>query len=655
MLKISDKYFFPLQSLILTLFAILVHSCNDTTPIDTHGKFLNHNKDAQFVGKETCKSCHEDKFNTFINTGMGKSFDLATKQKSSAKFGPEHIVYDTLHNLYYHPFWINDSLYIMEYRLSGNDTIHKRVEKVDYIIGSGQHTNSHMMNVNGFVYQLPMTWYAQDKKWDLPPGYENGRNVRFSRSIETECMSCHNAMPVVAKNSLNKFLVVPQGINCERCHGPGSEHVREMMSRRYVDTATQIDYSIVNPRKLPWERQIDICQRCHLQGNSVLKRGKTFSDFKPGMILSDFQEVFLPKYKDRDDEFIMASHAQRLQRSKCFIVSNNNQNTTANKNFKSMAFTCTSCHNPHVSVQITGKQIFNNACIKCHKSADACTYNKDSLETANFDCVKCHMPRSGTLDIPHVSVHDHWIRKPQKKIMKTRIKEFIGIYCVNNPNPDNLTKAKAYLSYFEKFEGEKSSLDSAKLYLNKTKGNYLEKLETFIHYNFLRKAYKENAKIALKLNVKLYTNPWFCYRIGQSFQHIDDAYNAEIWYRKAHQIADQNLDFANKLASSLIEIEKINEAIEIMKSSLAKNEKQEEVWINIGFANVKLNNFEEALKCYNKAISLNPDQTQALLNRAAVYNIMGSVKEAKKDLERILQINPQEAQVRAILKSLSQN
>ena len=59
-------------------------------------------------------------------------------------------------------------------------TINPRLfpEQIDYIVGSGQHTNSHMMEVNGYFYQLPLTWYTQDGKWDLPTGFDAHRFMR---------------------------------------------------------------------------------------------------------------------------------------------------------------------------------------------------------------------------------------------------------------------------------------------------------------------------------------------------------------------------------------------------------------------------------------------------------------------------------------------
>jgi hypothetical protein len=128
-------------------------------------------------------------------------------------------------------------------------------------------------------------------------------------------MSCHNAYPNIMPGSKNKFVSIPQGIDCERCHGPGSIHVREKQLGHLVDTATMIDYTIVNPKKLPYDLQVDVCQRCHLQGDAVLAEGKSFFDFKPGQKLSDYINVFLPRYKGDQQSFIMASHADRLKQS----------------------------------------------------------------------------------------------------------------------------------------------------------------------------------------------------------------------------------------------------------------------------------------------------------------------------------------------------
>ena len=591
---------------------------------------------------------------------MGQSFNVASKQKSAADFSKHQIVIDNYSGMSYYPFFDGDTMRIMEFKIEKKDTVYKRIERVDYIIGSGQHTNSHITNVNGYLYQLPLTWYAQKKQWDLPPGFENGRNARFNRAIGYECMSCHNALPNFEKNSLNKFNSIPRGIDCERCHGPGELHVKEKLANNIIDTATQIDYTIVNPKKLSWERQIDVCQRCHLQGNSILKNGKSFGDFKPGMILSDFIEVYMPKYKNRDDEFIMASHAQRLQMSKCFLstqhAKNNEQLANGKEiqhlkfNIQNSALTCITCHNPHISVKVTGKQIFNNACSTCHDTKNSCKETIQIRTKNNDNCVGCHMPKSGTIDIPHVSVTDHWIRIPTKKKQVENIKQFIGIYCINNKNSDNETRCKAYLSYYEKFDGELSSLDSAKRYLSFVNKNDLN--ATKIYYLYLKNDFSEIIETSKTIDKSNLNDAWTCYRIGQAFQNLQQYIQAESWFQKAVELAPENLDFINKLGVSYIELEKLDEGINLLTNSLKKNPKQNEVLTNLGFAYLKKNNPTMAMSCYDKALALDPTFEQTLLNKAGLYNFLGKTSQSKILLKQILKRNPKNEQIKSLLQNM---
>lgn len=135
--------------------------------LDTAHHYLNMNDTVKYVGAHTCMLCHQGIYNSFIHTGMGESFDKASKEKSAAKFGPHVVIYDKYKDFYYHPFWKKDSLYVLEFRLQGKDTIYKHEQQINYIIGSGMHTNSHMYRVNGYIYQIPITFYTQEGKWDL--------------------------------------------------------------------------------------------------------------------------------------------------------------------------------------------------------------------------------------------------------------------------------------------------------------------------------------------------------------------------------------------------------------------------------------------------------------------------------------------------------
>ena len=635
---------------------------------ESSDKYLNHSDTAHYIGMSQCKLCHQDIYNSFIQTGMGKSFDHASKQKSSAKFDAHTVIYDKFKDFYYHPFWDGDSLKIMEFRLVGKDTTFKRTEKVDYIVGSGQHTNSHIFNTNGYLHQMPMTYYTQKGTWDFPPGFENGFNTRFSRKIGLECMSCHNSLPDFVQGSENKFNALPEGVSCERCHGPGSIHVQQRSTGSVIDTSKYIDYSIVNPGKLQIDRQFDVCQRCHLQGNTVLKDGKSFYDFRPGMKLSDIMTTFLPRYKDADDKFIMASHADRLKQSKCFIYSFKHADSTALRPYKN-ALTCVTCHNPHVSVKVTGKEVFNNACKNCHNTSTKnglCTEKEDARMLVQDNCVGCHMPRSGSIDIPHVSVHDHYIRKPMKKEEIEKVKEFIGLCAINEKNPSNAVKAKAYIQQYDKFEYNPVFLDSAKFYLpDKTTADIQQNFESLIHLYFIKLDYSKIISYVNRLgkdNVlntilvkKSWDNAdaWTLYRIGEAYYNLGNSSDSYSFYKKADGLAPFNPEFKNKLGATLMAQKNIPQAIVVFEAVLKEDPKFVSAISNLGYANLVSGDAIKAEALYNRALKLDPDYEPLLMNVAGLDIYKKDYKGAEKTLKEVLAKNPKNEQAKQILKQLN--
>ena len=153
------------------------------------GYYLNHNDTVKYVGMDVCKECHSNIYETYKRTGMGLSFDFATKSKSASVIGEDSVLHDIYKNLWYKPFWHGDTLKVKEFRKSGNNIIHERVEVVNYVVGSGQHTNSHIYLSNDYAFQIPFTYYTQDGRFDFPPGFEDGNNSRFDRKAGLECIS----------------------------------------------------------------------------------------------------------------------------------------------------------------------------------------------------------------------------------------------------------------------------------------------------------------------------------------------------------------------------------------------------------------------------------------------------------------------------------
>jgi len=587
---------------------------------------------------ETCKGCHIGIYHSFSETGMGRSFDHASKKKSDALYGDHALVYDENSNFYYKPFFADSTMYIKEYRLEGQDTVHTRVEKIAYIVGSGQHTNSHIIDQNGYTFQAPITFYTQDQKWDMAPGYES-KNLRFSRVLESECITCHNHFPELVDGSYHKFSKMPSGIECERCHGPGQIHVEEKRAGIRVDTSQYIDYSIVNPSDLSRDLVMDLCQRCHLQGMSVLNEGKTFYDFKPGMELSSVMNVYLPRYTDNHEKFIMASQADRLRMSPCYV--------------KSEDLTCLNCHHPHHSVSSTPKEQYNNACISCHQTpADKkCSISEVLRMEKEDDCVSCHMPKSGSIDIPHVKITDHYIHKEMNPASENltnaeveEVADFLGLKILTKPAASDLEMANAYLLFHDKYVDEKAILDSARVYLDKLNSGHEKLFDLEIHYAFAKNDFKAVEKISTDRKIENISDEWTLYRIGESLMKYGKFEQALPYLEKAVEIKPLDIDFLEKYGIVNLQLKRTAKAQEIFELVLKENPKRAVSLNNYGYSHVLTGRLEKAIEYYDKAIALDPDYTSAYINKAAVLLLFKKNEDAKILLEKVLKIDPNNTQ-----------
>lgn len=580
----------------------------------SHSEIILPKDTAHYVGIQVCGSCHANILETFSHTGMGSSFSMADQDKSTADFKRSSF-YDGPSDLFYRAHWQQERLIIQEYRLDESDTAFVKSRAIDYIVGSGQHTHSHLFSEGKYIYQAPMTWYSQKKKWDLPPGFET-HNSHFSRMIDVECMSCHNAMPVMENGSDRKFVSVGKGIDCERCHGPGSAHVSIQQKSPGMFPDQHGTY-IINPSKLDWQSLTDVCQRCHLQGNNVLKPGQKFTDFKPGMRLSDVFEIYLP-LTDGEEPFDMANHAARLQKSKCFIAGKGD-------------LTCISCHNPHVSVKVTGPAVFNQTCFKCHQD-DACKELPNNRQLIKDNCVQCHMPAQGTEDIPHVTVHDHKIavHKPGTKLSPGKI---TGLYAVNNPNPEKINMAKAYLTYFEKFDPNPVYRELALPLLKELKNP-----ELWIHYYYQEGAYQK--VVDQKVTIGKVHDDLTTYRMGKSFERLKNLEQAALWFRRTLELKDDRPEYYADYIAVCIKRNDFTEAENWVKLGLKEFPNHPTLWNGKGYLMFVQGKYAEAKKCYVHALAETPDNIAVLENIALLYSTVNDKAQAKVYLQKILKLDP---------------
>src|SRR5262249_29964622 len=147
--------------------------------------------------------------------------------------------------------------------------------------------------------------------------------------------------------------------------------------------------------RLPWDLLDGICQQCHLEGKRrVLKRGRDFFDYRPGLPWQMIWTVFVPTEQAKDENFV--SSVEQLRASRCY------QGTKGEMG-------CRSCHPAH-RLPEPEKRIdyYRGQCQACHQDRP-CTLVDEKRQASGDNCIACHMPRFGSSDIPHTAVTDHRI------------------------------------------------------------------------------------------------------------------------------------------------------------------------------------------------------------------------------------------------------
>jgi predicted CXXCH cytochrome family protein len=285
--------------------------------------------------------------------------------------------------------------------------IHLFEREIDWVMGSGNNARVYLYrSEGGEMFQLPLAWYTQTGRWGMAPGFDRPDHEGVLRRVRRECMFCHNAYPDVPEGSdaggaPHTFpVVLPEGLGCQRCHGPGAEHVWLAMGG--IGVAEEIRASIFNPGRLPPERRDEVCSTCHLQPTVTfpfLRRfGRGDYGYRAGEPLASHTVRFDVEEEGQApaERFEINHHAYRLRQSRCFLESG-----------KQLG--CLSCHDPHAATpKPEMRAAVRQVCLGCHASPPEAA-GADHAATA--DCASCHMPRRRTQDVVQVVMTDHLIQR----------------------------------------------------------------------------------------------------------------------------------------------------------------------------------------------------------------------------------------------------
>jgi len=283
-----------------------------------------------------------------------------------------------------------------------------------YAIGAGRLDRSYVALEGGMEWFAPLEVLSQSGEMKrhaaLAPGHEIVPGLRFQTGITNECLACHTDSPpaISYPSNLHDSTWQPHGISCEACHAAGEEHAQHRAAEAKGEDP------VVALQDLELAERISLCARCHLQGDARISLTGSRSLSAPGTDLLEEWAVYLPEEQDEDVAFV--SQVERMLSSVCF---------TASLEGDARPLECTTCHDPHRSLDVPAERARVRAsCMKCHEAADEdCSRPKDVV--TERDCVGCHMPLVNVFDVSSVRIHDHEIARspaPTKSYSKIRVK-----------------------------------------------------------------------------------------------------------------------------------------------------------------------------------------------------------------------------------------
>lgn len=611
----------------------------DRNASDESERFANVVGGGSFVGDESCFDCHEDQYVGYQSHGMASSYYPLTPDNAVEDYSDVEI-YHAESDLYYRVFRENGRFYQEEVRRDADGrVVHRLRREMEYVVGSGSAARTYLTEENGRYYEMPMTWYSQAGRWDFSPGYEE-RNSRFERLIPDRCMTCHNDYPEPIEHAEGKYGDVPNGIGCERCHGPGSIHVDARLAA--PEPVGEIDTTIVNPRHLSLDRRLDVCQQCHLHTTvSVLREGRTAYDFRPSQALAEYVSFHASDRENSEEEISVISHADRMQRSPCFIETQDLES----------AMDCMTCHDPHEGFRDAGPDYFNRTCRSCHETSSLRDrfqiQQTRAVHTPESNCYSCHMPKVEAEGTPHASFTDHWIRvvdeQPDAPPSAENASVRLEPYFTRDEDAD-VYRGVAYVIYGRQ-SGDSSALHTGINTLEEHLDEEVSFGEAYFLLGFahLQLGNFEEAIPPLERAVTIDSAvPERLNALAQAYEAEGrSAESIERLYRRALGIQPALADVRVNLGRFLESRGRLDEAVEQYQAAVKEQPSLEEGHYNLGTAYLRSGDLENAENALRAAVQLAPDHVDALGNLGLLLANSGRNEAARHAFQRALQAEPE--------------
>jgi tetratricopeptide (TPR) repeat protein len=567
---------------------------------------LLYGADRGYVDSRVCAECHRQIYESYSRTGMGRSF------------GPVNATVWRDGEYYHAASEQHFTMYRREGRFCERRETNVFEMTADFVLGSGNHARTYLHRAAGgrFV-QLPAGWYSENGGyWAMNPGYDRPDHMDFRRSVDDECLFCHTAYPQSAGG-------VPVAIDCQRCHGPGGEHVH-----------TRKPGAIINPARLGPAAQLEVCLQCHLESTShrlpyaIRRYDRDVFSYRPGEPLENYIFHF-----DRasgtgyEGNFEIDHAGYRLLQSACFRKSNG-------------ALTCTTCHNPHAESREAVEYV--RACIGCH--ADS--------HRRGENCLECHMPKRRTTDAIHITMTDHAIPRrrsdgdplaPLAEVSdspRTSYRgEVVPLYPPHPAGADELYLAVAQVMDRSNLE---AGIPRLRMAIEKYRPNQAE------FYFELAAAYATTGAYASAIPLYrevLRRKPALAGARRELAQALMQTGQASESVRIL-ETAKPDAATLNTLGEALLRLGRNGEAAAALRRALQMQNDLLEAQTNLGDALYRLGDRTGAVAALREAIRLSPGSAAANLNLASILEAQGDSDRARFHFERAIRTDPESAVAR---------
>ena len=316
----------------------------------------------RFVGNDACAACHPRAVELHAKSTHAHTLFRGTDPEAMEGFRKPGSITDPNLKVKY------------SFRQEGGRPVF-RVERTNrsgavevepkYCLGSGHIGRTYLLEKGGVYMEARTSYFPRLKRWSWTPGQIDGTRssspvgATMSRFRTETCFMCHSTM-LLREGDQVKPAESILNVGCERCHGPGADHVAAMRSGK---KSTDI-YGL---RTASAAALMRLCGECHKSpvdtSEEQLKRFPA-----------------LPRFA-----------APALSVSNCYKNSGGQ-------------LSCVTCHEPH-SMRV---ESLDGPCMSCH-SGQAGKWRPCPVNTKS-GCVSCHMPLK-SVDLPvGRQFRTHWIR-----------------------------------------------------------------------------------------------------------------------------------------------------------------------------------------------------------------------------------------------------